>query len=77
MQQVLDDLRDQNVILPAGEIDAGGTRIALEANGDLGSVEAIAGVLTQVSGLSGYVRLSDLFGVRRGYVDPEATPGVL
>ena len=74
IDQLLADLRAQNVILPAGEIDAGGTNIVLEANGDLSTVDEIRGVLTKVSGLSGYVRLSDLVTVRRGFVDPKETP---
>lgn len=72
--QVLNDLQAQNVILPAGEIDAGGTTLILEANGDLESVEAVEDVLTKVSGLSGFVRLKELLTVRRGYVDPKAKP---
>lgn len=74
LTQLLEDLQAQNVILPAGQIDAGGTSIVLEANGDLSSVEEIRGVLTKVSDLSGYVRLSDLVDVRRGYVDPKEAP---
>ncbi|MEM7653964.1 MAG: efflux RND transporter permease subunit, partial [Pseudomonadota bacterium] len=74
LNQVLDDLQAQNVILPAGEIDAGGTNFVLEANGDLQSVREIENVLTKVSGLSGYVRLADLVDVRRGFVDPKETP---
>ncbi|MEM9784077.1 MAG: efflux RND transporter permease subunit, partial [Pseudomonadota bacterium] len=74
LEQLLDDMQAQNVILPAGEIDADGTNIVLEANGDLQSLEEIGGVLTKVSGLSGFVRLSDLITVRRGYVDPKETP---
>lgn len=72
--QVLNDLQAQNVILPAGEIDAGGTTLILEANGDLESVEAVENVLTKVSGLSGFVRLKELLTVRRGYVDPKTKP---
>ena len=74
LNQVLNDLKAQNVILPAGEIDAGGANIVLEANGDLGSVEEIRNVLTKVQGLAGYVRLSDLVTVRRGFVDPKVKP---
>ncbi|MEL6980153.1 MAG: efflux RND transporter permease subunit [Pseudomonadota bacterium] len=74
IEALLADLSAQNVILPAGEIDADGTRIVLEANGDLASVEEIRGVLTTVEGLSGYVRLSDLVTVRRGYEDPQNQP---
>lgn len=72
--QVLSDLQSQNVILPAGELDASGTELILEANGDLKSVEAIEEVLTKIQGLSGFVRLKDLLNVRRGYVDPLQKP---
>ncbi len=74
VQQVLDDLQAQNVILPAGQLDANGTNLILEANGDLDSVEAIGNVLTKVQGLSGFVRLRDLMTVRRGYADPREKP---
>ena len=74
LEQLLGDLQEQNVILPAGEIDAGGNSIVLEANGDLQSIEEIGAVLTKVSGLSGFVRLSDLVTVRRGYEDPKDAP---
>ncbi|MEM8837345.1 MAG: efflux RND transporter permease subunit, partial [Pseudomonadota bacterium] len=74
LEQLLADLQDQNVILPAGEIDAEGTKIVLEANGDLRSLREIGNVLTKVSGLEGFVRLSDLIEVRRGYVDPKEKP---
>src|SRR6056297_871052 len=74
IQQVLNDLAAQNVILPAGQLDANGTNIILEANGDLGSVEELEGVLTKVSGLAGLVRLKDILTVRRGYVDPAEKP---
>ncbi|MEL6315723.1 MAG: efflux RND transporter permease subunit, partial [Pseudomonadota bacterium] len=68
------DLQAQHVILPAGEIDADGNKITLEANGDLQSLDEIGAVLTQVSGLAGFVRLSDLVTVRRGYEDPKNAP---
>ncbi|MEM8878120.1 MAG: efflux RND transporter permease subunit [Pseudomonadota bacterium] len=74
IEQLLNDLSSQNVILPAGEIDADGTRIVLEANGDLSSVDEVRGVLTRVQGKSGFVRLSDLVEIRRGYIDPKDTP---
>lgn len=72
--QVLSDLQNQNVILPAGEFDAGGVNLVLEANGDLGSVADIENVLTKIKGLSGFVRLKDLLDVRRGYQDPVEKP---
>lgn len=72
--QVLNDLQAQNVILPAGQINAGGVNLILEANGDLGSVEEIGNVLTKIEGLDGFVRLKDLMSVRRGYQDPKEQP---
>ncbi|MEM7291583.1 MAG: efflux RND transporter permease subunit, partial [Pseudomonadota bacterium] len=58
----------------AGELDAGGTTLALEANGDFESVEQIGEILTQVSSTGQLVRLKDLLTVRRGFVDPPDTP---
>ncbi|MCP4181711.1 MAG: efflux RND transporter permease subunit, partial [Hyphomicrobiales bacterium] len=74
INQVLGDLRAQNVILPAGELDFDGTTLIMEANGDLGSIEAIGDVLTRVEGLAGFVRLRDLMTVRRGYMEPRSKP---
>jgi multidrug efflux pump subunit AcrB len=74
INQVLSDLRAQNVILPAGQLDAAGVNLTLEANGDLGSVEEIENVLTKVPGLAGFVRLKDLMTIRRGYKDPKVKP---
>lgn len=74
LPQVLQDLQNQNVILPAGQLDANGTTLIMEANGDLGSVGDIGNILTKVEGLSGFVRLKDLMTVRRGYVDPASKP---
>ncbi len=74
INQVLSDLQAQNVILPAGQLDSNGTNLILEANGDLGTVEAIGDVLTKVQGLAGFVRLRDLMSVRRGYLDPHDKP---
>ena len=74
LPQVLQDLQNQNVVLPAGELDADGTTLTLEANGDLGSVEEIGNILTKVDGLAGFIRLKDLMTVRRGYETPENKP---
>lgn len=71
--QLLQDLRDQNVILPAGQIDAAGTTILLEANGNLDTIDDVGGVLTQLP-TGDIVRLRDLITPRRGYVDPVEQP---
>lgn len=73
-QQVLDDLKAQNIILPAGQFDSGGTNLILEANGELKDLDAIRSVLTKIPDLDNYVRLEDLLNVRRGYEDPKTKP---
>ncbi|PIE16046.1 MAG: hypothetical protein CSA68_04060 [Rhodobacterales bacterium] len=50
LNQVIHDLQEQNVILPAGELDAGGTNLTLSANGELTDIEFIGNVLTSVQG---------------------------
>lgn len=74
INQVLNDLRTQNVILPAGSLDADGVNLILEANGDLRSVDEIGDLLTKVQGQAGFVRLKDLMTVRRGYQSPMVKP---
>lgn len=73
-REVVGDLQAQNVIMPAGQIDAAGTTITMEANGNLTSIEDIENVLTQLDGTGELVRLRDLMTVRRGYVDPIQKP---
>ena len=73
LPQLLSDLDDQNVILPAGRINADGTDIVLEANGNLETIEEIGEVLTRLP-TGDIVRLSDLMTVRRGHVDPPERP---
>ena len=74
LPQMINDLRDQNVIMPAGELDTGDVNLVLEANGNLGSVSEIENVLTKIKGLEGLIRLKDLMTVRRGYQDPISKP---
>ena len=73
LTQLLNDLDSQNVILPAGRIDADGTNIILEANGNIETIEDLGEVLTQLPS-GDIVRLQDLLTVRRGYVDPPERP---
>ena len=71
---LIDDLRKQNIILPAGSIDAEGTRILLEASGDFPNVRSIEVMLTRVGQTGQLVHLSDLVTVRRDYVSPKTKP---
>lgn len=74
VKQVLSDLKNQNVVLPAGDIDVSGTRLILTANGELKTIEEVKNVLTRIPELSTSVRIEDILEVRRGNVDPKQTP---
>jgi multidrug efflux pump subunit AcrB len=67
---LIEDLQAQNIILPAGQLNAAGTSMLLEATGDFKHVDEIQSLLTKVRGLDQFVQLSDIVSVRRGYVDP-------
>ena len=74
LNALIKDLQAQNVILPAGNINADGTRILLETSGDFPSVQAIESLLTRVGTSDNLVRLADLVTVRRDYVSPKVKP---
>lgn len=71
---LVNDLQTQNIILPAGRLNADGSSILLEASGDFKSVEEIENMLTQVSDSGDFVRLNDIVTVRRGIVSPKEQP---
>jgi len=74
LDALIKDLRAQNIILPSGSIDAGGTRVLLETSGDFPDVRAIETMLTRVGTTDSLVRLADLVTVQRGYVTPKVKP---
>lgn len=74
LDTLIRDLTQQNTILPAGTLNAGGQSILLEASGDFTSVEEISRMLTKVEGLNDFVRLGDIVTVRRGLVSPRVKP---
>ncbi len=71
IQSLIDDMQQQNVIFPAGTINAEGTALMLEASGDFGSVEEIEKMLTRLEGQDEFAQLRDLVTVRRGVVTPK------
>lgn len=74
IETLVNDLQAQNIILPAGSINANGHSIILEASGDFQSVDEIRNMLTQISGTADFVRLGDIVSVRRGLVSPKEKP---
>lgn len=74
LETLINDLQQQNIILPAGTLNASGKSILLEASGDFGSVSDISNMLTKVQGSDDFVRLGDIVSVRRGLVSPKDKP---
>lgn len=74
LQGLVDDLQAQNIILPAGDLNAGGSSMLLEASGDFKSISDVERMLTKLSNEDEYARLTDLVTVKRGYVSPLETP---
>ncbi|UTW59753.1 efflux RND transporter permease subunit [Kordiimonas sp. SCSIO 12603] len=71
---LIDNLQKQNIILPAGELNADGASFQLEASGDFQSVEEIENMLIKINDAGDFVRLKDLVTVKRGYVSPKQKP---
>ncbi|MCJ9430682.1 efflux RND transporter permease subunit [Kordiimonas marina] len=74
LNKLIQDLQNQNVVLPAGEIDAEGSSILLEASGDFKTIDDIRNMLTKPDGSNDFVRLKDMLKVRRGFVSPPESP---
>jgi len=74
LQTLISDLQSQNVILPAGNLDADGTNMLLEASGDFKTVAEVERMLTKVSQSDEFLRLQDFVTVKRGYVSPADEP---
>ena len=74
METLVNDLQAQNIILPAGSLNANGLSVILEASGDFQSVDEISNMLTQISDTGDFVRLGDIVTVRRGLVSPKQSP---
>ncbi|MBF0347195.1 MAG: efflux RND transporter permease subunit [Magnetococcales bacterium] len=66
--QLVESLREQNAVLPAGEVDADGQRILLRVSGGFASETDLALINLRVGGR--FFRLADVAEIRREYVDP-------
>ncbi len=71
---IVETLRDQNILLPGGVIDAYGQNVSIEATGTFDSVEEIAAVLIPLPDSDQTIPLKDIVEVRRDYADPADRP---
>jgi multidrug efflux pump subunit AcrB len=70
---VVNALRQQNVILPGGTVNAAGQRIVIEPSGDLRSLDDMRNLAIATKEGS-VVYLQDLATIERSYVDPAESP---
>ena len=67
-------LVQQNIILPGGNVNVAGQKVAIEPSGNFRSVDDIRNVLVAIPGTERVVPLIDIATVTRGYVDPPDKP---
>ncbi len=68
--ELIETLKDQNVIVPGGSINSEGQDVILSPSGNFDSVDDIEAVLISIPGTQQMVRLTDLVTVERSYADP-------
>lgn len=71
---IVETLREQNILLPGGVIDAYGQNIMVEASGAFDEVGEIAAALIPLPGSDQTIPLKDIVEVRRDFVDPADRP---
>ncbi|MBL4615516.1 MAG: efflux RND transporter permease subunit [Magnetovibrio sp.] len=71
---IVDTLKQQNVILPGGQIDADGQTVILEPTGNFNSVEEIEQLIIAIPNTDQVARLSDIVKISRSYIDPPRSP---
>jgi multidrug efflux pump len=71
---ILESLRQQNVIRPAGRVNINGIEIVLETLGDFRSIEEISDVPIPVAGYQATIQLRDIATIRKAYVEPIQNP---
>jgi multidrug efflux pump subunit AcrB len=67
-QQIIDSLKSQNAVIPAGSIDTRGDRVYVRVSGQFRSVDDIRNVAVAAGGR--VIRLGDFTTVARGFEDP-------
>ncbi len=65
-------LKNQNIVLPGGSINADGRVVAIEPTGNLQSIEEIKNIQVKVPDREQVVYLQDIANVRRAYVEPSS-----
>jgi multidrug efflux pump subunit AcrB len=73
-QTIINELRNQNIISPGGEIDTGTRSLVIEPTGNFTSIEDVANTQIRIPNSDESFALKDLVSINKGYVDPPHQP---
>lgn len=72
--QLNEELKEQNIISPGGQIDAGARNFVVEPTGNFSTIEEIGDTHISIPGSQETIALKDVVDVKRGYRDPIYRP---
>ena len=73
-RSIINELQNQNIISPGGEIDTGLRSIVVEPTGNFSSLDEIGNTHITITGTDDTIALKDIVNLRRGYIDPPDKP---
>ncbi len=71
---LINELRNQNIISPGGQIDTGARNLVIEPTGNFNNVNDIANTLITIPSTQNTLALKDIVNLRRDYIDPPHQP---
>jgi multidrug efflux pump subunit AcrB len=73
-RSIINELQNQNIISPGGEIDTGLRSLVVEPTGNFSSLDEIGKTHITITGTDDTIALKDIVILRRGYIDPPNKP---
>jgi multidrug efflux pump subunit AcrB len=73
-RSIINELQNQNIISPGGQIDTGLRSIVVEPTGNFSSLDEIGNTHITITGTDDTIALKDIVRLRRGYIDPPDKP---
>ncbi len=74
LTSVIEQIKNQNVLLPSGSVIADGYDFRILISGDFQKLDDIQNMLIKIEDSENFIRLSDIMTVKRGYIDPLSKP---
>lgn len=71
---IIEELQNQNIISPGGQVDTGARSIVVEPTGNFTSLEEMGNTHITIPDTGDTIALKDIVSLSRGYVDPPHQP---